>query len=100
MPNYSQIRINKTKELKDILKFLQSQLKLLSEADILKLALSEFYSKRQKQNYSEWINNLPTLDMTDEEEIRIGKAIQEYKGGKGKIVDVFDDDQARKNFGV
>jgi hypothetical protein len=38
--------------------------------------------------------------MTDEEEIRIGKAIQEYKGGKGKIVDVFDDDQARKNFGV
>lgn len=41
----SQIRLNKTPELEEVLAFLRSKYRLLSEAEIIKVALAEKYSK-------------------------------------------------------
>ena len=41
----SQIRLNKTSELEEVLSFLRSKYRLLSEAEIIKVALAEKYSK-------------------------------------------------------
>lgn len=41
----SQVRLNKTPELEKVLAFLQRKYRLLSEAEIIKVALSEKYSK-------------------------------------------------------
>jgi len=44
-----QIRINKTAEIKDVLRFLKSKYHLLSEADIMKLALSVLYGQMMEE---------------------------------------------------
>jgi len=48
MASYAQIRINKTKELAVVLACLKRQLPLLSESDIVKLAVSELYEGRKR----------------------------------------------------
>jgi hypothetical protein len=103
MPSYSQIRLNKTKELQEMLRFLKSQLRLLSETEIMKLAISEFYEQKRRDEYinrEQWIASLPEIEMTVEEEERVGQALGEYAQGKGESVDVFDPKQAKKCFGV
>lgn len=41
----SQIRLNRTPELEEVLAFLHSKYRLLSEAEIIKVALAEKYKK-------------------------------------------------------
>lgn len=67
----SQIRLNKTAELEEVLDFLRSKYRLLSEAEIIKVALAEKYSKEV---------NIPFVD--EETEKMIGKSLQEFKEGK------------------
>ena len=68
----SQIRLNKTPELKEVLAFLTSKYRVLSEAEIIKVALAEKYSKEREE-----------LEMVDEEtEKMIGKALNDYKNGR------------------
>ena len=68
----AQIRLNKTPEMEQVLSFLRSKYHLLSEAEIIKVALAEKYQKE-----------IGDLEMVDEEtEKLIGKALQEYKDGK------------------
>ena len=68
----SQIRINKTEEIEKVLAFLQSRYQVLSEAEIIKVALAEKFKKE-----------IGELEMVDEEtEKLIGKALEEYKKGK------------------
>ena len=45
-----QIRLTKTPELEEVLSYLQDKYRLLSEAEIIKLALSEKYSKEMKDS--------------------------------------------------
>jgi hypothetical protein len=45
---YPQIRINKTEEIQKTLDLLKERYRLLSEADIIKLLLSEFYYAQKK----------------------------------------------------
>ena len=67
----SHIRLNKTPELEEVLAFLQSKYRLLSEAEIIKVALSEKYSKEVH------------ISLLDEETERlIAKGIQNIKEGK------------------
>ena len=58
MANYSQIRINKTKEMQEMLDFLKDQIKVFSESDIMKLALSELYAKYRAQSGFDWMNGM------------------------------------------
>ena len=67
----SQIRLNKTPELEEVLAFLRSKYRLLSEAEIIKVALAEKYSKEV---------NIPLVDK--ETEKLIAKGLQDIKEGK------------------
>jgi hypothetical protein len=60
-----QIRLTKTPELEEVLSYLRDKYRLLSEAEIIKLALSEKYSKEVKEPI--------------EEDRRIKKAWEELK---------------------
>lgn len=67
----SQIRLNKTPELEEVLAFLRAKYRLLSEAEIIKVALAEKYAKEVK---------LPLVD--EETEKLIAKGLEDYKNGR------------------
>lgn len=76
----SQIRLNKTPELAEVLAFLQSKYRLLSEAEIIKVALSEKYAKEVH------------ISLVDEEtEKLIAKGLWDMK--EGKYTDVKTDEE-------
>jgi hypothetical protein len=89
---YSQIRINKTKELQEMLRFLKSQLKLLSESDIIKLALSEFYRLRHVVKYSNVepveFGPLPEEEVTPELRKKADEARRLYKEHPDRFIDI------------
>lgn len=67
----SQIRLNKTPELEEVLAFLRSKYRLLSEAEIIKVALAEKYSKEVH------------VSLVDEKtEKLIAKGIKDIKHGR------------------
>jgi len=66
-----QIRLNKTPELNEVLAFLRRKYRLLSEAEIIKVALAEKYSKEV---------NAPLVN--EETEKLIAKGLQDMKEGK------------------
>lgn len=70
-----QIRLNKTPELEEVLTFLRSKYHLLSEAEIIKVALAEKYSKEA---------SAPLVDK--ETEKLIAKGIEDYKNGRYTVV--------------
>ncbi len=67
----SQIRLNKTPELEEVLAFLRSKYRVLSEAEIIKVALAEKYAKEAE---------LPLVD--EETEKLIAKGLEDYKNGR------------------
>lgn len=71
----SQIRLNKTPELEEVLVFLRSKYRLLSEAEIIKVALAEKYSKEV---------NAPLID--EETEKLIAQGMEDYKNGLYTVV--------------
>ena len=68
----SQIRLNKTPEIEKVLAFLQSKYRVLSEAEIIKVALAEKYSKE--------IRDIPLVD--EETEQMIAQGMEDYKNGR------------------
>lgn len=70
----SQIRLNKTQELEEVLAFLRSKYRLLSEAEIIKVALAEKYAKEVE---------IPLVD--EETEEMIAKSLEDYKAGRYTI---------------
>jgi len=71
----SQIRLNKTVELEEVLAFLRSKYRLLSEAEIIKVALAEKYSKE-----------VNALFVDEETEKLIAKGLEDYKNGRYAVV--------------
>lgn len=71
----SQIRLNKTAELEEALAFLKSKYLLLSEAEIIKVALAEKYSKEV---------NVPLVDEATER--LIAKGLEDYKKGRYTVI--------------
>jgi hypothetical protein len=67
----SQIRINKTEEIEDVLDFLRNKYHLLSEAEIIKVALAEKYANEF---------TAPLVDEKTEKLIALGH--QNLKEGK------------------
>lgn len=81
----SQIRLNKTPELEEVLAFLRNKYVLLSEAEIIKVALAEKYSKEVR---------FPLVD--EETEKLIAKGMEDYK--KGRYVELRTDEDIEKHF--
>ncbi len=73
----SQIRLNKTAELEEVLAFLRSKYRLLSEAEIIKVALAEKYLKEV---------NAPLVD--EETEKLIARGIEDFKNGRYTAVKI------------
>ncbi|MBI2338187.1 hypothetical protein HYU95_03290 [Candidatus Daviesbacteria bacterium] len=71
----SQIRLNKTPELAEVLAYLRSKYLLLSEAEIIKVALAEKYSKEV---------SAPLIDEATEK--LIAKGLKDYKNGRYTVV--------------
>lgn len=71
----SQIRLNKTPELEEVLAFLRNKYRVLSEAEIIKVALAEKYSKEV---------NIPLVD--EETEKLIAQGMEDYKNGRYSVV--------------
>lgn len=67
----SQIRLNKTPELEAVLAFLKSKYRLLSEAEVIKVALAEKYAKEAH-----------ILLVDEETEKLIAKGLEDIKVGK------------------
>lgn len=70
-----QIRLNKTPELEEVLTFLRSKYHLLSEAEIIKVALAEKYSKE-----------VTTSFVDEDTEKLIAKGMEDYKNGQYTVV--------------
>lgn len=71
----SQIRLNKTPELTEVLDLLRRKYRLLSEAEIIKVALAEKYSKEV---------NIPLVD--GETEKLIAQGVEDFKNGRYTVV--------------
>lgn len=67
----SQIRLNKTPELEEVLAYLRSKYRLLSEAEIIKVALAEKYAKEAK---------VPLVD--EETEKLIAQGLKDIENGR------------------
>ncbi len=67
----SQIRLNKTPELEEVLAFLKSKYRLLSEAEVIKVALAEKYAKESH-----------VLLVDAQTEKLIAKGLEDIKVGK------------------
>lgn len=80
----TQIRLNKTPELEEVLAYLRSKYRVLSEAEIIKVALAEKYKKE--------MGDLPLVD--EETEILIGKGTEDVKKGKTTVIKTDEDLEA------
>ena len=83
----AQIRINKTSELAEVLTFLKTKYHLLSEAEIIKVALAEKYYK-EKDEEIEYVDK--------ETEKMIGQALDDYKNGR--YTELRTDEEIDKHF--
>lgn len=72
----SQIRLNKTPEIEEVLAFLRSRYRVLSEAEIIKVALAEQYKKE--------IGDILLVD--EETEKMISKGMEDYKNGRYTVL--------------
>ncbi len=67
-----QIRLNKTAELAEVLDYLRSKYRVLSEAEIIKVALAEKYKKEMEE--------IPLVD--EETEKLIAKGMEDFENGR------------------
>ena len=79
-----QIRISKTEELEKMLSALKEQFALLSEAEIVKLALSHFFRTQEEERIRRWERSLPMMDLSDEEQESLTQGIQDLERMKKK----------------
>lgn len=77
----AQIRLQKTPELEEVLAFLRRKYRVLSEAEIIKVALAEKYNKEME--------DIPMVD--EETEKMIAKGLEEYKKGQYTVLATDED---------
>lgn len=77
----NQIRLNKTPELEEVLTYLKNKYRVLTEAEILKVALAEKYNKE--------LRDFQFVD--DETEKMIAKGLKDYK--KGNFTEIKTDEE-------
>ena len=81
-----QIRLSKTPELEEVLAFLRNKYRILSEAEIIKVALAEKYKKE--------LGDSPLVD--EETEKLIAKGLEDVK--HGRYTELRTDEEIDKHF--
>ena len=76
----SQIRLNKTPELEEVLAYLRRKYRLLSEAEIIKLALSEKYQKERENAVESEQKLREAFKHAMEEGRKVGDKLMKEKG--------------------
>lgn len=79
-----------------MLAILKRQLQLLSESEIIRLAISEYYASRNRLTDEEWIETLPTIKLTKDQEKSIEISEKEYAQGLYTELDPSDDESWAK----
>ena len=80
----SQIRLNKTPEMEEVLAYLRGKYRILSEAEIIKVALAEKYKTE--------MGDIPLVD--EKAEQLIAKGMQDFKNGRANTL--FTDEDVDK----
>ncbi len=80
----TQIRINKTKELSDVLQMLRDQYLLLNDAELVKLSLSMMYALSQKQTQMLWTVSLPVTTLSEKEQVSLSQGLKGLKKQQGQ----------------
>ncbi len=78
----AQIRINKTKELTAILEALRQHFRLMSDAELVKLALPLAHDFLERQRRDSWIASLPYMELSDEEQASLTEGIKSLEQAK------------------
>ncbi len=73
-------------DVERLLEIMKQDYPALDYAEILKLGLSELYRKREKENRQAWIDSLPTMQLTEEQQIDLAEAIKEADENPGQIM--------------
>ncbi len=71
------IRVSINPDVERLLEAMKEDYPALNYAEILKLGLSELYRKRELETRQAWIDSLPTMELTEEQQIELQKAIDE-----------------------
>lgn len=87
------IRIQVGKDMEQILGALKKRYPLLGNVEIIKLSLSDFYHEEHRQplggamgGYRRTLEQLPELDLTDEERDAVTAAVDEAERDQGVIL--------------
>lgn len=71
----SAIRITMDSQLEEILLSLQkNNFPLLKYPEIIRVAVGEYYTKREKEKRKEWEESLPIIELNEEESAELSKA--------------------------
>jgi hypothetical protein len=81
----SQIRLSRTPEVDNVLMFLRSQYSLLSESEIIKMALSEKYQKEQEEKEKKLHINMAWNELKSEGK-KLGDSLLKKKNIKRKNI--------------
>lgn len=76
----AQIRLTRTPDVKRVLAFLRNKYQLLSEADIIKLALSEKYIKEQEESLEKDQEIREAWEHLKKEGKKLGNKLMREKG--------------------
>lgn len=80
------IRVSVNDDVERALAAMKQEYPALDEAEILKLGLSTIYREWELKTRQAWIDSLPTMELTDEEQASLTEALKEAKHDKGKIM--------------
>ncbi len=76
----SQVRLNKTPEIEKVLTYLQNKYQILSEAEIIKVALSEKYNKERVEVIEKEQNLKEAYKHAMKEGKKVGISLMKKKG--------------------
>jgi hypothetical protein len=84
------IRITLEENFQSMLESLKKDFPLLKYPEIIRLAVGDFYTKRQEfkkhEQFQKWNDSLPLLHLSDEEQKSLTQGIQESEKNEGKIM--------------
>ncbi len=76
------VRISLNDDVERLLDAMKQDYPALDYAEIFKLSLSETYRRHELESRQAWIDSLPTLELTDEEQESLTEGIKELEREK------------------
>lgn len=81
------IRLTITDEFKNILETIKLDFPLLSYPELIKMAVSGFFTQSKRQRITQWEQNLPVLTLSDKAQSELTQALKDNKTTKSLSID-------------